>query len=160
MKSFSRWWVIAIFAALLVVVANLPAFADTYHSADFSGADLWRQPECQGSFRYGFAQGGPVSGHFVYDDNLIPAGRLRVCQCVFFKLPRYWAHSGCNGIHHQPGDNAPHLHLSRCYSAARAPSNTTTATSTGSSSMRISLSQSIAIHTVWTSKVVPGLLNF
>ena len=51
MKSSSRWWVIAVFAALLVVVANLPAFADTYHSADFSGAIFSGNSNCQAPFR-------------------------------------------------------------------------------------------------------------
>jgi len=87
MKSFSRWWVIAIFAALLVVVVNLPAFADTYHTADFSGAIFGGNANCQPPFDTVISQGGPISGHFVYDDNLIPAAGSGFVNVPFSSFP-------------------------------------------------------------------------
>jgi hypothetical protein len=75
MKSPSKG---CLMAALLVLVAfaiNVPAFADTYHTADFSGGIFGGDANVQAPFRgNGFEPMGPVSGNFVFDDQLIPAG--------------------------------------------------------------------------------------
>jgi hypothetical protein len=72
MKSSFRCWVIVGVVTLLVAVANLSAFADTYHQADFSGAIFGGNANCQPPFNTIISQGGPISGYFVYDDQLIP----------------------------------------------------------------------------------------
>lgn len=83
MKPSSRWGVIVAFAAVLVVVASIPTFADTYQTADFSGA-MFSAPNVKVPFLgNGFAGGGPVSGSFVFDNQLIPASGTGY-QNVFF----------------------------------------------------------------------------
>jgi hypothetical protein len=73
MKTARRSFVIAAFAVALVVAVYIPVFADTYHTASFSGAMFSGSnvnPPFSGN---GFAGGGPVTGSFVYDDQLIPS---------------------------------------------------------------------------------------
>jgi hypothetical protein len=58
------------------VLSLLPAatFADTYHTANFSG-QLGSSSNIKPPFAgNGFNAGGAVTGSFVYDDNLIPSG--------------------------------------------------------------------------------------
>lgn len=87
MKLSSRGCIIAVFAALLVVVANLPALADTYHTADFSGAINGGSANCKAPFDTIISQGGLVSGSFVYDDKLIPADGSGFVNVFFSSFP-------------------------------------------------------------------------
>ncbi|HVO84157.1 MAG TPA: PEP-CTERM sorting domain-containing protein [Syntrophobacteria bacterium] len=73
MKSSFRISVVTACTAMLVIIAYVPAFADVYHTANFSGA-MFSAPNVKPPFSgSGFAGNGPVSGSFVYDDQLIPA---------------------------------------------------------------------------------------
>jgi hypothetical protein len=68
MKRFSC---LAIILGILAV--SIPALADTYHTANFTG-QMGSAPNIKPPFLgNGFSGGGPVSGNFVYDDQLIPA---------------------------------------------------------------------------------------
>jgi len=83
--KFSR----CLFAVVLGVLTLLPgvAFADTYHTATFSGA-LFGGPNVQPPFLgNGFAPGGAVTGSFVYDDNLIPASGSGFVNVFFSSFP-------------------------------------------------------------------------
>ena len=74
MKSVYRSFAIAALVTALVISANIPVFADTYHSASFSGGMYSGSANVQAPFLgNGFAPGGPVTGSFVYDDQLIPS---------------------------------------------------------------------------------------
>lgn len=87
MKPVSRWCAITVFAAVLVVIANIPLFADTYHSADFSGAINSGAANVKIPFNAIISQGGPVSGSFVYDDQLIPASGSGLVNIFFSNFP-------------------------------------------------------------------------
>lgn len=76
MKLFSKLYILAGLTVMLVVFANIPVIADTYHSADFSGSINGGSANCKYPFNTIISQGGPVSGSFVYDDQLIPATGL------------------------------------------------------------------------------------
>lgn len=60
--------------AAALAFAAAPALADTYTQADFSGhispGNANVKPPFAGN---GFTQGDPISGHFVYDDQLVPS---------------------------------------------------------------------------------------
>ena len=62
---------LGLLAASLVATAA-PALADTYHLADFSGHLNGGAANVKAPFNSVITQGGPVSGHFVFDDQLIP----------------------------------------------------------------------------------------
>jgi hypothetical protein len=62
-------------ALLIALAAAMPVFADTYHSADFSG-QLGSSPNVQAPFSSVLNANAAVSGDFVYDDDLIPATGL------------------------------------------------------------------------------------
>jgi PEP-CTERM motif len=70
MDNFRR--ALGLLAASLVATAA-PALADTYHLADFSGHLNGGNANVKAPFNSVITQGGPVAGHFVYDDELIPA---------------------------------------------------------------------------------------
>jgi hypothetical protein len=77
-----RFSCLAIILGILAV--TIPAFADTYHTANFSGAMYEGAANVKVPFLgNGFAPGGPVSGSFVYDDQLIPASGTGI-RNVFF----------------------------------------------------------------------------
>lgn len=87
MKSSSRCLVILVFAALLVIMGNNPILADTYHTASFSGA-MYSGPNVNPPFLgNGFEGGGPVSGSFVFDDNMIPGAGSGVVNVFFSTFP-------------------------------------------------------------------------
>ena len=72
MKMSSRLLAIATLATVLIVAADISAFADTYHTANFTD-QMYSAPNIKVPFLgNGFSGGGPVSGSFVYDDHLIP----------------------------------------------------------------------------------------
>jgi hypothetical protein len=71
MKPFSKLYILAGLAVMLVVFTNIPVIADSYYSADFSGAINGGSANCKYPFNTIISQGGPVSGSFVYDEQLI-----------------------------------------------------------------------------------------
>ena len=65
------------FAALAIIAATTTgtsAFADTYHTADFTGQISPGNANVQSPFDSILTQGGAISGSFVFDDQLVPAG--------------------------------------------------------------------------------------
>jgi len=83
--KFSR----CLFAVALGVLTLLPAaaFADTYHMATFSG-QLGSSPNIKAPFAgNGFDPSGPITGSFVYDDNLIPAPGSGPINIFFSNFP-------------------------------------------------------------------------
>jgi hypothetical protein len=68
-----RNYFIAGLVMLMTLALASPGLADTYHSADFSGSINGGNSNCKYPFNTIISQGGPVSGNFVYDDQLIPA---------------------------------------------------------------------------------------
>jgi hypothetical protein len=87
MKSFSRWCVLAGLTVMWVVFANFPVFADTYHSADFSGGIFGGSANCLPPFDTIISQSGPVSGSLVYDDQLIPGSGSGSVNVFFSSFP-------------------------------------------------------------------------
>lgn len=87
MKLSSRGCIIAVFAAMLVLVANLPAFADTYFTADIIGAISSGTSNVKTPFTSILTQGDPISGSFVYDANLIPAAGSGFQNVYFSSFP-------------------------------------------------------------------------
>lgn len=84
----NRFCLIAAFSAILVFVVNIPAFADSYHIADFSGAMFGGSANVKVPFLgNGFAPSGPVSGSLVYDDQLIPASGTGFQNVYFSTFP-------------------------------------------------------------------------
>ncbi len=74
----------AAFSVIIALIINISAFADTYHTANFSGAMFGGVANVKAPFLgNGFAPGGPVSGSFVYDDQLIPGSGTGI-RNVFF----------------------------------------------------------------------------
>jgi len=76
-------------AIILGVLFLLPAaaFADAYHTADFSG-QLGSSPNIKAPFAgNGFNPGGAVTGSFVYDDNLIPSSGTGFVNVFFSSFP-------------------------------------------------------------------------
>jgi hypothetical protein len=73
----------------LGVLSFMPAatFADTYHTANFSG-QLGSSPNIKPPFAgNGFNPGGAVTGSFVYDDNLIPSSGTGAFNVFFSSFP-------------------------------------------------------------------------
>jgi hypothetical protein len=87
MQSSFKYGIIAAFVIALVVVTNIPVFADTYHIADFSGAISGGSANCKPPFDTIISQGGPISGHFLYDDQLIPGPASGVVNVFFSNFP-------------------------------------------------------------------------
>lgn len=76
-------------AIILGVLFLLPAaaFADAYHTADFSG-QLGSSPNIKAPFAgNGFNPGGAVTGSFVYDNNLIPSSGTGFVNVFFSSFP-------------------------------------------------------------------------
>lgn len=61
------------FLALLIIAMGTTMFADTYHSATFTG-QLGSSPNIKSPFNSVLSGSGAVSGSFVYDDQLVPGG--------------------------------------------------------------------------------------
>jgi PEP-CTERM motif len=73
MMAFNR----SVAAGTVVAFLALPlaATADTYTIADFSGAIYPGSANVRAPFSgNGFSQGDPLSGHFVFDNQLVPGG--------------------------------------------------------------------------------------
>jgi hypothetical protein len=87
MKSVYRFFVIVAVTASLVVVVNIPVFADTYYTATFTGNINGGNANCKAPFNSVISQGGPISGSFVIDDNLIPASNSGVVNVFFSSFP-------------------------------------------------------------------------
>lgn len=87
MKSSSRFCLIAAFLAMWVVGATIPAFADTYHTATFTGHINPGNANVKTPFNSVLTQGGPISGSFVIDDNLIPASNSGFVNVFFSSFP-------------------------------------------------------------------------
>ena len=87
MKSSSRFCLIAAFLAMWVVGATIPAFADTYHTATFTGHINPGNANVRAPFNSVLTQSGPISGSFVIDDNLIPAPNSGFVNVFFSSFP-------------------------------------------------------------------------
>ncbi len=87
MKSLYGYFVITAFVAATVAAANIPAFADTYHTATFTGNINGGSANCKAPFDSVITQGGPISGSFVIDDNLIPASNSGWVNVFFSDFP-------------------------------------------------------------------------
>jgi hypothetical protein len=83
-----RNYFIAGLVMLVTLVLASSGLADTYHSADFSGGIFGGNANVKAPFLgYGFAPGGPASGSFVYDDQLIPAPGSGFVNVLFSSFP-------------------------------------------------------------------------
>jgi hypothetical protein len=69
MKSLPRLFAITVLTGALLVVAQIPVFADTYYTATFSGGVQWSTIHCIFDW---INNSTGVSGNFVYDAALIP----------------------------------------------------------------------------------------
>lgn len=87
MKSLYRFFVITAFVAAMVVAVSIPVFADTYHTATFAGNINGGSANCKAPFNSVITQGGPISGSFVMDDNLIPASNSGWVNVFFSSFP-------------------------------------------------------------------------
>lgn len=87
MKSLSSYLSILVVAAVLVIIGNNPLLADTYYTANFSGSISGGAANCKPPFDTIISQGGPVSGSFVYYDNLIPASGTGAVNVRFSSFP-------------------------------------------------------------------------
>ena len=87
MKPFSIWHLLAGLAAIWVVCAHMPAFADTYYIADFSGAMYGGSNVDHPFLGNGFNPNGPVTGSFVYDAQLIPKPSSEFSNVFFSSFP-------------------------------------------------------------------------
>jgi hypothetical protein len=83
----NRLCLIAAFSAILVFVANIPAFADTYHTATFTGNINPGNANVKIPFNSVLTQSGPISGSFVIDDNKIPASNSGFVNVFFASFP-------------------------------------------------------------------------
>jgi hypothetical protein len=73
MKSSLKRLLALALAAAGIALANPPASATTYHTAEFTGQINWGDANVKLPFKgNGFAPGGPVTGSFVYADALVP----------------------------------------------------------------------------------------
>jgi hypothetical protein len=78
----------AVCLAILTITSQAPAFSDTYHTADFSGGISMGSANVKAPFLHnGFEPGGPVSGSFVFDDQLIPAPGSGFVNVFFATFP-------------------------------------------------------------------------
>lgn len=71
----------------LVLVSATPALADSYHFADFSGNLNGGSANVKAPFNSVLTQGGPISGHFVFDDQLIPPSGSGFVNVFFSNFP-------------------------------------------------------------------------
>ena len=83
MKFIARGITVALLFAL---VASSASFADTYHSAAFSG-QLGSSPNIKSPFNSVLSGGGAVSGNFVYDDQLTPPAASGFVNVFFSSFP-------------------------------------------------------------------------
>lgn len=84
MKFANRCAMIALGALFLLPAV---AFADTYHTATFSG-QLGSSPNVKAPFAgNGFTANGAITGSFVYDDNLIPSSGSGFVNVFFSTFP-------------------------------------------------------------------------
>jgi hypothetical protein len=83
----NRIYLIAAFTAMLVIVAYIPAFADTYHTATFTGHINSGSANVKTPFNSVLTQGGPILGSFIIDDNLIPASNSGFVNVSFSSFP-------------------------------------------------------------------------
>jgi hypothetical protein len=82
----------SILRTLLVLVALMAttvtvASADTYHSASFTGNFNPGSANVKAPFSSVITQGGPISGSFVYDDQLIPGPNSGFVNVFFSAFP-------------------------------------------------------------------------
>jgi hypothetical protein len=83
-------WKYYLLAALIIsgaVAVTRPAGADTYHLVNFSGG-MFGGPNVQPPFLgNGFEPGGPVTGNFLIDDQLVPASGSGFVNVFFSTFP-------------------------------------------------------------------------
>lgn len=87
MKSFYRISVMSIFTVALFIAANIPVFADTYHNATFTGNISPGNANVKAPFNSVLTPGGPISGSFIIDDNMIPASNSGYVNVFFSSFP-------------------------------------------------------------------------
>ncbi len=71
---------------LVLLIATGTGFADTYHYATFTG-QLNSSVNIKAPFNSVLSGSGPVSGNFVYDDQLIPGGGTGFVNVFFSSFP-------------------------------------------------------------------------
>ena len=73
---------------MALALAAMPALADTYTKANFSGGIFGGNANVQSPFSgNGFTQGMTFGGSFVYDDNLVPANGSGFVNVFPFSFP-------------------------------------------------------------------------
>jgi PEP-CTERM motif len=87
MKSCSRLLLIAAFLAIWIIGVTVPAFADTYHTATFTGHINPGGANVKVPFNSVLTQGGPISGNFVIDDQKIPGPGSGFVNVSFSSFP-------------------------------------------------------------------------
>jgi hypothetical protein len=87
MKSIYRCLAVSACAAALAIAVHIPAFADTYHAATFTGHISPGSANVKAPFNSVITQGGPISGSFIIDDNLIPAPNSGFVNVFFSSFP-------------------------------------------------------------------------
>ena len=70
-----------------VAIVTIPALADTYHTATFTGNINPGSANVKAPFNSVLTQGGPISGSFVIDDNLIPLPGSGFVNVFFSSFP-------------------------------------------------------------------------
>jgi hypothetical protein len=77
---------LALAAGFFILPATV--LGDSYHSATFSGQIAGGNANVKAPFAgNGFTQGGPITGNFVYDDNLIPSSGSGFVNVFFSSFP-------------------------------------------------------------------------
>jgi hypothetical protein len=71
----------------LGLLSTFAAFGDTYHIVDFTGSINPGNANVKSPFTGTFTQSGPISGHFVYDDQLIPGAGSGFVNVFFSSFP-------------------------------------------------------------------------
>jgi hypothetical protein len=85
--SKNRIYLIVAASAILVFIFTIPAFGDTYHTATFTGHINPGNANVKAPFNSVLTQGGPISGSFVIDDNLIPLPGSGFVNVFFSSFP-------------------------------------------------------------------------
>jgi hypothetical protein len=87
MKLKNRLFTIATILVLAGIAINIPAFADTYNLATFTGSISSGSPNVKAPFNSVLTQGNPISGSFVIDNTLIPAANSGFVNVFFSSFP-------------------------------------------------------------------------
>lgn len=86
MKNCLRFFLISVLAVISVLVGNV-SYADTYHTATFTGGIFGGTANVKDPFTSVLTPGGSISGNFVIDDSLIPAPGSGYVNVFFSSFP-------------------------------------------------------------------------